>query len=232
MQGAPTLEVHASIAGLLATYDDAQGPMADAADTHLGLHIGPLSIGADVYGNALSAQVCSYSCCLWSNDISVVCCNRRHKFMVRLAHLLPGTHEIRARSQIWVMCTMQCSDTCLQAKCGALQLDDKSRYTVLPPCVWGLIPRLASQIRIEQINAILEQTAGQGFAISVELLDCETVGFQGEPGNFICRSAFCATLEIAAVMSPFSQDSCGALDIQCVNSGSTTHWQEKLQGGE
>ena len=94
--------------------------------------------------------------------------------------------------------------TSLQAKCGALQLDDKSRYTIPLPRVWGLIPRLASQIRIEQINAILEQTAGQGFAVSVELLDCETVGFQGEPGNFICRSGFCATLEIAASNELFS----------------------------
>lgn len=69
VQGGPTLEVHASIAGILATYDDAQGSMADAADTHLGLHIGPLSVDADVCDNDLSAQVCSYSCCLWSNQM-------------------------------------------------------------------------------------------------------------------------------------------------------------------
>lgn len=120
----------------------------------------------------------------------------------------------------------------MQAKCGALQLDDKSRYTVLPPRVWGLIPRLASQIRIEQINAIWEQTAGQGFAVSVELLDCETVGFQGEPGNFICGSASCSNLEIEAVMSSLSQDSYGALDIRRVDAGSKTQWQKSLQGGE
>ena len=79
---------------------------------------------------------------------------------------------------------------CLQAKCGALQLDDKSRFTVLPPRIWGLIPRLASQLHIEQVRAIISHKAKQGLMLSVELLDCAAAGFQGEPGNFICRSAF------------------------------------------
>ena len=57
-----------------------------------------------------------------------------------------------------------------------------------PPRVWGLIPRLASRMRIEQVSAIFSQAAGRGFKLSVELLDCEAAGFQGEPGNFICRS--------------------------------------------
>ena len=77
----------------------------------------------------------------------------------------------------------------LQAKCAALQLDDRSRYTVLPPRVWGLIPRLASRMRIEQVKAIFNRDAGQGFMLSLELHDCEATGFQNEPGNFICRSA-------------------------------------------
>lgn len=79
---------------------------------------------------------------------------------------------------------------CLQTKCGALQLDDKSRYTVLPPRIWGIIPRLASQLHIEQVHAIISRKAKQGLMLSVELLDCAAAGFQGEPGNFICRSAF------------------------------------------
>ena len=79
---------------------------------------------------------------------------------------------------------------CLQAKCGALQLDDKSRFTVLPPRIWGLIPRLASQLHIEQVRAIISHKAKQGLMLSAELLDCAAAGFQGEPGNFICRSAF------------------------------------------
>ena len=146
-----------------------------------------------------------------SDDISIVCCDRRHESMLKLAHLLPGTHENRACKIISGSCaSCNAASTCLQAKCGALQLDDKSRYTVLPPRVWGLIPRLASQIRIEQVDAILRQSAGQGFAVSVELLDCETVGFQGEPGNFICRSACCVTLGIAASDQIFVfNDSCG-----------------------
>ncbi len=60
---------------------------------------------------------------------------------------------------------------------------------MLPPRVWGLIPRLASQMRIEKVNAIFSQEAGQGLMLSLELLNCEATGFQDEPGNFICRSA-------------------------------------------
>lgn len=78
---------------------------------------------------------------------------------------------------------------CLQAQCAGLQLDDRSKYTVLPPRVWGLIPRLAAQMRMEKVNAISSWEAGQGFMLSLELLDCEATGFQNEPGNFICRSA-------------------------------------------
>lgn len=146
-----------------------------------------------------------------SDDILIACCDRRHESMLKLAHQLPGTHEIRARKILSGSCaSCNAASTCLQVKCGALQLDDKSRYTVLPPRVWGLIPRLAPQIRVEQVNAILEQSAGQGFAVSAELLDCETVGFQGEPGNFICRSACCVTLGIATSNQIFSFDgSCG-----------------------
>ena len=60
---------------------------------------------------------------------------------------------------------------------------------MLPPRVWGLIPRLASQMRIERVNAIASWQDGQGLMLSLELLDCEATGFQNEPGNFICRSA-------------------------------------------
>ncbi len=60
---------------------------------------------------------------------------------------------------------------------------------MLPPRVWGLIPRLASRMRIEQVKAIFSQEAGQGLMLSLELHDCEATGFQNEPGNFICRSA-------------------------------------------
>ncbi len=60
---------------------------------------------------------------------------------------------------------------------------------MLPPRVWGLIPRLASRMRIEQIKAIFSREAAQGFMLSLELHDCEATGFQNEPGNFICRSA-------------------------------------------
>ena len=58
-----------------------------------------------------------------------------------------------------------------------------------PPRVWGLIPRLASQMRMEQVNGIFSRADSQGFSLSLELLGCEAAGFQGEPGNFICRSA-------------------------------------------
>ena len=60
---------------------------------------------------------------------------------------------------------------------------------MLPPRVWGLIPRLAAQMRIEKVRAIFSQEADQGLMLSMELLDCEATGFQDEPGNFICRSA-------------------------------------------
>ena len=78
----------------------------------------------------------------------------------------------------------------MQAQCGSLQLDDRSIYTVLPPRIWGLIPRLAARLSIEHINAIFVQEAGDGFTVSAELLDVESTGFKGEPGNFISRSAF------------------------------------------
>ncbi len=57
MQGAPLLELHASIAGVLATYDDGGSQLADAADTHLGLHVGPLKADVDVSHDALHLQV-------------------------------------------------------------------------------------------------------------------------------------------------------------------------------
>ena len=84
--------------------------------------------------------------------------------------------------------------TAVQAQCGPLQLDDRSNYTVLPPRIWGLIPRLASRLSVEHINAIFTQEAGRGFTISVELLEVESAGFTGEPGNFISRSALQACL--------------------------------------
>ena len=60
---------------------------------------------------------------------------------------------------------------------------------MLPPRIWGLIPRLAARLSIEHINAIFVQEAGDGFTVSAELLEVESTGFKGEPGNFISRSA-------------------------------------------
>ena len=54
------LELHASIAGLLATYDDGGSQLADAADTHLGLHLGPVSADAELSPGALYLQVSSF----------------------------------------------------------------------------------------------------------------------------------------------------------------------------
>lgn len=60
MQGAPAVELHASMAGILATYDDGGSQMVDAADTHLALNVGPLSIDLHVSsGSGLSVQVFS-----------------------------------------------------------------------------------------------------------------------------------------------------------------------------
>ncbi len=56
-QGAPLLELHASIAGVLATYDDGGSQLADAADTHLGLHVGPIKADVDISHDALHLQV-------------------------------------------------------------------------------------------------------------------------------------------------------------------------------
>ena len=58
VQGAPMLELHASIAGLLATYDDGGSQLADAADTHLGLHLGLLNADVELSPGALYLQVC------------------------------------------------------------------------------------------------------------------------------------------------------------------------------
>ena len=58
VQGAPFLELHASIAGILATYDDGGSQLADAADTHLGLHLGALNAQVEVFPGALHLQVC------------------------------------------------------------------------------------------------------------------------------------------------------------------------------
>ena len=77
----------------------------------------------------------------------------------------------------------------MQAQCGPFQLDDRSNYTVLPPRIWGLIPRLASRLSVEHINVIFMQEAARGFTVSAELLEVESAGFTGEPGNFISRSA-------------------------------------------
>ena len=60
---------------------------------------------------------------------------------------------------------------------------------MLPPRIWGLIPRLASRLSVERINAIFTQEAGHGFTVSAEMLEVESTGFKGEPGNFIRRSA-------------------------------------------
>jgi len=71
-QEAPLLELHTSIAGLLATYDDGLGHLADAADTHLALHVGQISVDADVSPGALQIQV-------QSNDLrSQHLCSSRH----------------------------------------------------------------------------------------------------------------------------------------------------------
>jgi len=51
------LELHTSIAGVLATYDDGVGQLADAADTHLALHVGQIRVDADVFPGALQIQV-------------------------------------------------------------------------------------------------------------------------------------------------------------------------------
>ena len=56
-QEAPLLELHTSIAGVLATYDDGIGQLADAGDTHLALHVGQISVDADVFPGALQIQV-------------------------------------------------------------------------------------------------------------------------------------------------------------------------------
>ena len=56
-QEAPLLELHTSIAGVLATYDDGVGQLPDAADTHLALHVGQISVDADVFPGALQIQV-------------------------------------------------------------------------------------------------------------------------------------------------------------------------------
>ena len=65
---------------------------------------------------------------------------------------------------------------------------------MLPPRIWGLIPRLASRLSVEHINAVFTHRAGHGFTVSAELLEVESTGFTGEPGNFISRSAFLASL--------------------------------------
>ena len=92
--------------------------------------------------------------------------------------------------------------TAVQAQCGALQLDDRSNYTVLPPRIWGLIPRLAARLSVERTNAIFTQEAGRGFTLSVELLEVESTGYKGEPGNFISRSAVLSRLHIPWHMPP------------------------------
>ena len=104
--------------------------------------------------------------------------------------MLPGQWQAASKqSRAGVSIPATSHWLCLQAQCAGLQLDDRSRYTVLPPRVWGLIPRLAAQMRIEKGRAIFSQEADQGLMLSMELLDCEATGFQDEPGNFICRSA-------------------------------------------
>ncbi len=68
-----------------------------------------------------------------------------------------------------------------------LEVSDSSFYTVSPPRIWGILPRLAGRLSIEQIALLLEQSSGLGFMLSVELSGAEAEGFQAEPGNFIGR---------------------------------------------
>jgi hypothetical protein len=77
----------------------------------------------------------------------------------------------------------------MQAFLGALEVADRSTYTVSPPRIWGVLLRLARRLAVAQASLLLERSAAYGLMLSVELFDAEAQGFPAEPGNFIRRHA-------------------------------------------
>ena len=80
-----------------------------------------------------------------------------------------------------------------------LQAADTSIYTVTPPPLRGLIPRLAREVLVDVLKLRWESCGGGGggpeagggaeaLMVSGELQGALALGFDGEVGNFILRS--------------------------------------------
>ena len=77
-----------------------------------------------------------------------------------------------------------------------LQAADTSIYTLTPPPLRGLIPRLAREVLVDVLKLRWESGGGipeggggaEALMVSGELLGALALGFDGEVGNFILRS--------------------------------------------
>ena len=65
---------------------------------------------------------------------------------------------------------------------------DNSQYTIAPPRIRGLFPRMARQLSADSAAVLFSSSAGKGSLMSGELAGVLAQGFIGEMGNFIQRS--------------------------------------------
>lgn len=64
---------------------------------------------------------------------------------------------------------------------------DSSIYTISPPPLKGLLPRMTRELLIDKTRVLVAKSAAGGFLVSGELVGVLALGFVQEVGNFILR---------------------------------------------